>query len=139
MSRLIINIICKIPIWCPYWRKLCSVVFWFFSRAFLNLVSFTKLFGLIPSSFHHTPGPLKEKLRLFLPSSVFFLLCLRRKLLNFDSVNVKSGDYLLLRPLLPYVLPVKDGAYFCLYAYVLRISRYPGFRLWVVPTNTRGL
>ena len=30
---------------------------------------------------------------------------------------------------------VKDGAYFCYYAYVLRISRYSGF-LWVVPTNT---
>ena len=30
---------------------------------------------------------------------------------------------------------VKDGAYFCYCAYVLRISRYSGF-LWVVPTNT---
>ena len=37
---------------------------------------------------------------------------------------------------------VKDGAYYCYFAYVLRISRYSGF-LWVVPTNTgiflRGL
>ena len=37
---------------------------------------------------------------------------------------------------------VKDGAYFCYCAYVLRISRYSGL-LWVVPTNTgiflRGL
>ena len=37
---------------------------------------------------------------------------------------------------------VKDGAYYCYCAYVLRISRYSGF-LWVVPTNTgiilRGL
>ena len=30
---------------------------------------------------------------------------------------------------------VKDGAYFCYCAYVLRISRYSGF-LWVVPTDT---
>ena len=30
---------------------------------------------------------------------------------------------------------LKDGAYFCYCAYVLRISRYSGF-LWVVPTNT---
>ena len=30
---------------------------------------------------------------------------------------------------------IKDGAYFCSCAYVLRISRYSGF-LWVVPTNT---
>ena len=39
-------------------------------------------------------------------------------------------------------LSIKDGAYFCYCAYVLRISRYSGF-LWVVPTNTgiflRGL
>ena len=37
---------------------------------------------------------------------------------------------------------IKDGAYYCYCAYVLRISRYSGF-LWVVPTNTgiilRGL
>ena len=37
---------------------------------------------------------------------------------------------------------IKDGAYFCYYAYILCISRYLGF-LWVVPTNTgiflRGL
>ena len=37
---------------------------------------------------------------------------------------------------------VKDGAYYCYCAYVMRISRYSGF-LWVVPTNTgiflRGL
>ena len=37
---------------------------------------------------------------------------------------------------------LKDGAYYCYCAYVLRISRYSGF-LWVVPTNTgiflRGL
>ena len=37
---------------------------------------------------------------------------------------------------------LKDGAYYCYYAYVLRISRYLGF-LWMVPTNTgkclRGL
>ena len=31
---------------------------------------------------------------------------------------------------------IKDGAYFCYCAYVLRISRYSGL-LWVVPTNTR--
>ena len=31
---------------------------------------------------------------------------------------------------------IKDGAYFCYCAYVLRISRYSVF-LWVVPTNTR--
>ena len=30
---------------------------------------------------------------------------------------------------------LKDGAYYCYCAYVLRISRYSGF-LWVVPTNT---
>ena len=30
---------------------------------------------------------------------------------------------------------IKDGAYFCYCAYVLRIMRYSGF-LWVVPTNT---
>ena len=30
---------------------------------------------------------------------------------------------------------IKDGAYYCYYAYVLRISRYSGF-LWVVLTNT---
>ena len=30
---------------------------------------------------------------------------------------------------------IKDGAYYCYCAYVLRISRYLGF-LWVVPTNT---
>ena len=30
---------------------------------------------------------------------------------------------------------IKDGAYYCYCAYVLRISRYSGF-LWVVPTNT---
>ena len=39
-------------------------------------------------------------------------------------------------------LKVKDGAYYCYCAYVLRISRHSGF-LWVVPTNTgiflRGL
>ena len=39
-------------------------------------------------------------------------------------------------------LVIKDGAYYCYCAYVLRISRYSGF-LWVVPTNTgiflRGL
>ena len=28
---------------------------------------------------------------------------------------------------------IKDGAYFCYCAYVLRISRYSGF-LWAVPT-----
>ena len=37
---------------------------------------------------------------------------------------------------------LKDGAYYCYCAYVLRISRYSGF-LWVVPANTgiflRGL
>ena len=37
---------------------------------------------------------------------------------------------------------LKDGAYYCYCAYVLRIARYSGF-LWVVPTNTgiflRGL
>ena len=37
---------------------------------------------------------------------------------------------------------IKDGAYYCYCAYVLRISRYSCF-LWVVPTNTgiflRGL
>ena len=37
---------------------------------------------------------------------------------------------------------LKDGAYYCYCAYVLRISRYSGF-LWVVPTYTgiilRGL
>ena len=46
----------------------------------------------------------------------------------------------------PYILRVwdciKDGAYVCYYAYVLRISRYSSFLL-VVPTNTgiflRGL
>ena len=41
-----------------------------------------------------------------------------------------------------YLLYIKDGAYFCYCAYVLRVSRYPGF-LWVVPINTgiflRGL
>ena len=31
---------------------------------------------------------------------------------------------------------LKDDAYFCYCAYVLRISRYSGFP-WVVPTNTR--
>ena len=40
------------------------------------------------------------------------------------------------------VMPVKDGAYYCYCAYVLRIARYSGF-LWVVHTNTgiflRGL
>ena len=30
---------------------------------------------------------------------------------------------------------IKDGAYFCYFAYVLHISRYLGFQ-WVVPTNT---
>ena len=30
---------------------------------------------------------------------------------------------------------IKDGAYYCYCAYVLRITRYSGF-LWVVPTNT---
>ena len=30
---------------------------------------------------------------------------------------------------------VKDGAYYCYCAFVLRISRYSVF-LWVVPTNT---
>ena len=30
---------------------------------------------------------------------------------------------------------LKDGAYYCYCACILRISRYPGF-LWVVPTNT---
>ena len=29
---------------------------------------------------------------------------------------------------------IKDGAYFCYCAYVLRISKYSGF-LWVMPTN----
>ena len=37
---------------------------------------------------------------------------------------------------------IKNGAYYCYCAYVLRISRYSGF-LWVVPANTgiflRGL
>ena len=37
---------------------------------------------------------------------------------------------------------IKDGAYYCYCAYVLRIARYSGF-LWVVPINTgiflRGL
>ena len=33
---------------------------------------------------------------------------------------------------------VKDGAYFCYCAYVLRISRYSDF-LWVVPTNYTGI
>ena len=37
---------------------------------------------------------------------------------------------------------IKDDAYYCYCAYILRISRYSGF-LWVVPTNTgiflRGL
>ena len=39
-------------------------------------------------------------------------------------------------------MELKDGAYFCYCAYVLRILKYSGF-LWVVPTNTgiflRGL
>ena len=30
---------------------------------------------------------------------------------------------------------LKDGAYYCYCAYVLRIARYSGF-LWMVPTNT---
>ena len=30
---------------------------------------------------------------------------------------------------------IKDGAYYCYCAYLLRISRYSGF-LWVVPANT---
>ena len=37
---------------------------------------------------------------------------------------------------------IKDGAYYCYCAYVLRMARYSGF-LWVMPTNTgiflRGL
>ena len=33
-------------------------------------------------------------------------------------------------------MALKDGAYFCNCAYVLRISRYSGF-LWVVPTYIR--
>ena len=43
---------------------------------------------------------------------------------------------------LPGYTRIKDGAYSCYCAYVLRIARYSGF-LWVVPTNTgvflRGL
>ena len=39
-------------------------------------------------------------------------------------------------------IKLKDGAYYCYCAYILRIARYSGF-LWVVPTNTgkflRGL
>ena len=37
---------------------------------------------------------------------------------------------------LSYDAGIKDGAYYCYCAYVLRIARYSGF-LWVVPTNTR--
>ena len=37
--------------------------------------------------------------------------------------------------LMGLVMSLKEGAYYCYCAYVLRISKYSGF-LWVVPTNT---
>ena len=46
------------------------------------------------------------------------------------------------KPVFFVFFSLKDGAYYCYCAYVLRISRYSGF-LWVVPANTgiflRGL
>ena len=57
----------------------------------------------------------------------------------FSHIIINGAKYLCISVV---VVVLKDGAYFCYCAYVLRISRYSG-SLWVVPTNTgiflRGL
>ena len=64
-------------------------------------------------------------------ASVHNLLCFA------SQDGTRSSDFLTMVPTC-----VKDGAYYCYCAYVLRITRYSGF-LWMVPTNTgiflRGL
>ena len=63
---------------------------------------------------------------LFFIFSLFYI-CLRGKV-----VCLRMGSATLSQTVL---MAFKLGAYFCYYAYVLRISRYSGF-LRVVPTNT---
>ena len=59
------------------------------------------------------------------------------KLVYLLSPRMRFSSYLtvLYYPVVLVKCVFKDGAYFCYYAYVLRISRYSAF-LWVVPTNT---
>ena len=59
-----------------------------------------------------------------------------------ETLFPPSGHCSLEAKMWTYFSCLKDGAYYCYCAYVLRIARYSGF-LWMVPTNTgiflRGL
>ena len=54
-------------------------------------------------------------------------------MVNYRYFLLSFGD--VVKDVWSYMYNVKDGAYYCYCAYVLRISRYSGF-LWVVPANT---